>query len=48
MVTKKSYTIGVNATNHGQYTHQVNAGNSTQKGGILVNLRTQTGNQLEE
>jgi hypothetical protein len=31
METKKSCTIGVNATNHGQYTHQVNAGNNTQK-----------------
>jgi hypothetical protein len=52
METKKSYTIGVNVTNHGQYTHQGNAGNNTQKGRIsrkiLVNLEVHTGNQIEE
>jgi hypothetical protein len=49
VVTKKSYTIGVNTTNHGQNTNQVNAGNNTQKGKTsretLVNLEVQTGNQ---
>jgi hypothetical protein len=52
MVTKKSYIIGVNATNHGKYTHHGNAGNNTQKGRtsrkILVNLEVHTGNQIEE
>jgi hypothetical protein len=40
------------ATNHGQNTHQVNAGNNTQKGKTsretLVNLEVQTCSQLEE
>jgi hypothetical protein len=40
VVTKKSYTIGVITTNHGQNTHQVNAGNNTQKG---KNFKRNTG-----
>ena len=52
METKKSYTIGVNVTNHGQYTHQGSAGNNTHEGRtsreILVNLEVHTCNQIEE